>query len=286
MNPAPRTATQNERQFMKKTIIVFLAGAVLMAGLMIWANHMRPASISAEQPSPDATTPQNVGPAQPSPSRHAQTADLASDSNASTVHHSADTTPIPDPEAAAKLMFKQSMDVLLSAASTHEQRQAAWKQLMDSGQLDQAVTQLRQLMAANPQSAVYPGDLGEAYLKQCSQTTDVREQGILALNADELFDTALNLDPSDWEARYTKAVAMSHWPASLNKGQDVVDNFLTLIQQQQNLPTETQFALPYLRLGDYYKTTGDAASALNAWQQGASQFPGNDDLKGRLASGN
>jgi cytochrome c-type biogenesis protein CcmH/NrfG len=121
---------------------------------------------------------------------------------------------------------------------------------------------------------------------QCSQTTDVREQGILALNADKLFDTALSLDPSDWEARYTKAVAMSHWPASMNKGQDVADNFLTLIQQQQNLPTETQFALPYLKLGDYYQKAGDTPSALNAWQQGASLFPGNDDLKSRLASGN
>jgi len=191
-----------------------------------------------------------------------------------------------DPAAAAKLAFKQSMDTLLSPSSTHEQRQAAWKQLIAAGQLNDAVVQLQQLMAANPQAAQYPGRLGEAYLMQCSQTTDVREQGVLALNADKLFDTALNLDPSDWEARFTKAVAMSYWPASLNKGQDVVDNFLTLIQQQQNLPTETQFALPYLRLGDYYQKAGDAPSALNAWQQGASLFPANDDLKSRLASGN
>ena len=274
---------------MKKTIIVFIAGAGLMAGLMLWANHTRPAPVSAEQPSPDAATPQNTDPARPSqtsPSRHAPSADAASDSNASAVHQLAYTPPVVDPEAAAKLAFKQSMDVLLSPASTHEQRQAAWKQLMDSGQLDQAIAQFQQLMAANPQSAQYPGDLGEAYLKKCSQTDDVRQQGIMALNADQLFDTALNLDPSDWEARFTKAVAMSYWPASLNKGQDVVNNFLTLIQQQQSQPTETQFALPYLRLGDYYQKAGDNPSALNAWQQGASLFPANDDLKSRLASGN
>jgi cytochrome c-type biogenesis protein CcmH/NrfG len=193
---------------------------------------------------------------------------------------------VPDPAATTKLAFKQSMDTLLSPSSTYEQRQAAWKQLMDAGQLDQAVAQLQQLMAANPQLPQYPSALGVAYLKQCSLTDDIRQQGILALNADQLFDTALNLDPTDWEARYTKAVAMSHWPASLNKGQDVVDNFLTLIQQQQSLPVETQFALPYLRLGDYYQKAGNAASALNAWQQGASLFPANEDLKSRLASGN
>ncbi len=38
------------------------------------------------------------------------------------------------------------------------------------------------------------------------------------MNADQLFDTALNLDPNDWEARYIKTVAMSHWPDSLGKG--------------------------------------------------------------------
>jgi tetratricopeptide (TPR) repeat protein len=274
---------------MKKTIITFIAGAGLMAGLMLWAKHMRPALVSAEQPATDATAPQNTGPmpsAHPSPSRHAPSTDAAADSNAFTVRQLAYTPPTVDPIAAAKLAFKQSMDVLLSPASTHEQRQAAWKQLMAAGQLDEAVAQLQQLTAANPQSAQYPGALGEAYLRQCSQTTDVRQQAILAMNADQLFDTALNLDPSDWEARFTKAVAMSHWPASLNKGQDVVDNFLTLIQQQQNLPTETQFALPYLKLGDYYKTAGDTASAFNAWQQGASLFPANDDLKSRLASSN
>jgi tetratricopeptide (TPR) repeat protein len=272
---------------MKKTITVFILGVGLMAGLIVWANHTRHAPVLTEQPSTDAATPQNVEPAQPAPVHHDQPATVAADSNIVPAHTPV-TAPlaVPDPAADARLAFKQSMDTLLSPASTHEQRQAAWKQLMDAGQLDQAVAQLRQLMAANPQSSQYAGDLGEAYLKECTLTKDVREQGILALNADQLFDTSLSLDPSNWEARFTKAVAMSYWPPSLNKGQDVIDNLNALIQQQQNLPTETQFALPYLRLGDYYQKTGDNSSALNAWQQGAALFPANEDLKSRLASSN
>lgn len=176
------------------------------------------------------------------------------------------------------------MDTLISPSSTHEQRQAAWKQLLNSGQIDQAIAQFQQLMTANPQSAQFPGTLAQAYLMKCSQTDDIRQQAILAMNADELFDTALKLDPNDWEARFNKTVAMSHWPDSLGKGQDVINNFLTLIQQQQNLPAESQFALPYLKLGDVYKKAGDTASALNAWQQGAALYPGSDDLRDRLAS--
>jgi hypothetical protein len=270
---------------MKKTMTAFILGLGVMAGLMFWADHIRQAPVAVEPPAAAPASPQNVETSQPSLPTHTQAASVAPGSSLLPAHMPAPApVVVPDPQAAAKLAFKQAMDVLLSPASTHEQRQAAWKQIMDAGQLDQAIAQLQQLVSADPQSSEYAGDLGEAYLKQCSLTNDVRAQGILALNADLLFDTALNLDPANWEARFTKASAMSHWPASLNKGQDVVDNFVTLIQQQQTLPPETQFALPYLRLGDYYQKAGDTASALNAWQQGVSLFPANEDLKSRLAS--
>jgi tetratricopeptide (TPR) repeat protein len=272
---------------MKKTLIILAAGAVVMAGLMVWANRIRHAPV-ADESSAATEAPPSAAPAQPTTSIHQPSATVTMHSNTSpdSASNHARTVAIamPDPQADARLAFKLSMDTLISPGSTHEQRQAAWKQLKDSGQLDQAIAQLQQLMAANPQSAQFPGTLGEAYLQKCSQTDDVRQRAILAMNADELFDTALNLDPNDWEARFTKAVAMSYWPASLNKGQDVINNFLTLIQQQQNLPPQSQYALPYLRLGDVYQKAGDAASALNAWQQGAALYPGNDDLQGRLAS--
>ncbi len=273
---------------MKKTLIMLTAGAVVMTGLMVWANRIRHAPM-ADESSATTETPQPAAPGQTPTSTHQPSAAVAMHSNASpdSALNPARTVAlaaVPDPQADARLAFKLSMDTLISPSSTHEQRQAAWKQLKDSGQLDQAITQLQQLMAANPQSAQFPGDLGEAYLQKCSQTDDIRQRAILAMNADQLFDTALNLDPNDWEARYIKTVAMSHWPDSLGKGPDVINSFLTLIQQQQNLPPESQFALPYLRLGDVYQKSGDAASALNAWQQGAALYPGNDDLQSRLAS--
>jgi tetratricopeptide (TPR) repeat protein len=274
---------------MKRTTL-FVLGAGLMAGLAFWMTHGKSGPVTQQQATVEAAAPQEVEPAGPQPMKHNQAADRVPDANTpedpsfSKPQPAAAPVVAPDPQAAARMAFQQSMDILLSSQSTHEQRQAAWKQLMKAGQLDQAISQLQQLMTANPQSAQYPGDLGEAYLKKCSQTDDVREQGILALNADELFDTALNLDPSDWEARYTKAVALSHWPPSLNKGQDAINNLLTLIQQQEAQPPQSQFALPYLQLGDQYQKTGSPDSARQVWAVGAGLFPGNEDLQSRLAS--
>src|SRR5207302_1575250 len=107
--------------------------------------------------------------------------------------------------------------------------------------------------ANDPQTAEYAAALGEAYMKKCATMTDVREQAILAMKADKTLETALNMDPSNWEARFIKAVGMSYWPANLNKSGEVVEQFLTLIQQQEAQPKEPQFAQPYLWLGKEYE---------------------------------
>jgi cytochrome c-type biogenesis protein CcmH/NrfG len=176
------------------------------------------------------------------------------------------------------------VDLLTSPQTTHEQRQAAWKQLRDTGKLDQAISQLELKMAANPNDGGYPAALGEAYLKKCATLEDTREKGILALQADKLFETALTLDPSNWDARFTKAVALSYWPASMNKSDEVIQQFNTLLQQQQDQPPQAHFANTYLMLGNFYQKNGHPDSALAVWQQGAGLFPDNGDLKNKLAS--
>ena len=115
----------------------------------------------------------------------------------------------PPPTSAEGMAFSDAVDTLVSPKSTYAQRQAAFKQLKDSGRLADAVAELKQRMANDPTNALYPASIGQAELKLCSTTTDVRQQAIWAMDADQQFDSALSLDPSNWDARFTKAVAMS-----------------------------------------------------------------------------
>jgi tetratricopeptide (TPR) repeat protein len=186
--------------------------------------------------------------------------------------------------ASGKSILDQAVDTLVSTQVTHEQKQAAWKQLQDGRQLDQTITELEQRATGDPRSPEIAATLGQAYLKKCGTLQDVREQAILAMQADKAFDTALGLDPANWEARFTKAVAMSYWPANLNKGEEVIQHFETLVQQQESQPPEPQFAETYAWLGDQYKKTGRADDARTIWQRGAELFPNNDGLKTKLAS--
>ena len=178
----------------------------------------------------------------------------------------------------------RTVDVLVSPQASYQQKQEAWKQLREAGKLDQAIVELEQRTANDPRSAEAPAALGHAYLQKCGAIKDLREQGILAMQADKMFDTALSLDSFNWEARFMKAVAMSYWPPNLNKGEEVIQNFQTLIQQQEAQASQSQFADTYAWLGDQYQKAGRAEDAKAVWQRGATFFPADEKLRTKLAS--
>ena len=183
------------------------------------------------------------------------------------------------------MAFAAAVDTLVSPHATYAERQAALKELKNSGhRLADAAADLEQRMANDPKNALYPAALGQTYLKMCGTTPDVRQQAVWAMTADADFETALNLDPSNWEARYTKAVGMSYWPASLNKGDEVIQQFNTLIEQQEQQPPQPQFAQTYEWLGKQYQKAGQADNARQIWQRGAALYPDNPSLQSLLAA--
>jgi tetratricopeptide (TPR) repeat protein len=178
----------------------------------------------------------------------------------------------------------RAIDTIVSPQSSHQQRRDVWKQLREAGKLDQAIGDLEQRVATDPRSAECAAALGQAYLQKCGTIKDVREQGILAMQADKVFDTALSLDTANWEARFTKAIAMSYWPPTLNKGDEVIQHFQTLIEQQEAQTPQPEFADTYSWLGDQYQKAGRADDARAVWQRGAAMFPADEKLRNKLVS--
>jgi cytochrome c-type biogenesis protein CcmH/NrfG len=197
--------------------------------------------------------------------------------------------PVPVPPTARPAVsatFSQPLQTLVSPQTSYAQKQAAWKQLRDTHQLDQAITDLEQAAKAEPSVAEYPTVLGQAYVQKLrtAQDLDIREQGILAMKADLSFDQALNLDHSNWEARFWKASSLSHWPAEMNKSAEVIDNLVTLAEQQEAQSPQPQFVQTYVLLGEQYQKAGYADDARKTWQRGATLFPGNNTLQEKLAN--
>jgi tetratricopeptide (TPR) repeat protein len=193
-------------------------------------------------------------------------------------------SPIPDSKPDSKLVFNQMIESLISPQTSYEQRQGIWKNLGEAGLLDQALTDLQHQVAADPHSAESVTALGEGYYKKAGATDQVREKAMLAMKADQTLEAALNLDPANWEARFTKAVGMSYWPAELNKGGEVIEQLRTLIQQQESEGQQPQFARTYLRLGEQYEKAGRADDATQIWERGVSLFPTDSDLRKKVSS--
>jgi tetratricopeptide (TPR) repeat protein len=282
----PHDAGGNKRKELDmKRIILAAIGLSALVGVAMFVDHSIQPRTSHEEPGiqPAAEQSPETAPAPESvpaskPQRAKKLAELAESSDPLAPTASAHERQVVDSSA-----VKYSVDVLVSPQSTWVQKQAAWKQLRDSGKLDRAIGDLEQRTGSDPNNAANSAALGQAYLQKCGAIKDVREQGILGMQADKAFDNALSLDPSNWEARFNKAMALSYWPESMKKGPEVVENFQMLIQQQESQAPQPQFAETYLWLGDQYQKAGQTDDARAAWQRGASLFPGNERLQSRLS---
>lgn len=286
--PAGQQARSKPRQikgnYMKRLILAaVLFGVVIAFGMYVNRQKSTPVPPTESSAEPGASS-QDPSTAPRASAR--ETAPLAKrvESNPGQTNLTEPVSPDLSPTPDSKLLFNQTIESLISAQTSYEQRQGLWEKLSEAGRLDQALTELQHQVAADPRSAGAVTALGEGYYKKAGATDDVREKAILAMKADQTLEAALNLDPVNWEARFTKAVGMSYWPPELNKDGEVIEQFRMLIQQQESENQQPQFARTYLRLGEQYAKAGYADYAAQVWERGASLFPTNPDLRKKLSS--
>jgi hypothetical protein len=274
----------SKRQFMKY-LILMVFGAGVLAGSAYYLQHSRSSGIAHERALSEAAQPGAVG-VEPSSERGSSARLNAASPPPGDTKIQADTAAVKAELHSVMDSSKvhQVVEELLSSQVPYEQKRSRWKELRESGGLDQAITELEGRVTGNNACADCAAVLGHAYLQKCGTISDVREQGILAMQADKLFDIALSLDPANWEARFTKAVALSYWPATMNKGEEVIQHFTTLIQQQETQAAQPQFAETYAWLGDQYQKAGRPEDARAVWERGAALFPNDPKLRNKTAN--
>jgi tetratricopeptide (TPR) repeat protein len=189
----------------------------------------------------------------------------------------------------ADLTLAAAIDSLTSPQSTFAQKQAIREQLRKSGRLEEAIATLKQLATQNPNDPTIATALGEAELSQIRSLIEGGAQpgssdiAILALQADQSFNAALSADPTNWEAQFEKAAALSHWPPELNKGAEVIQRLSALVTQQEAAPApQPEFALTYVLLGQQYQAAGQTDKATQILQQGLARYPLNTALQHAL----
>ena len=70
----------------------------------------------------------------------------------------------------------------------------------------------------------------------------------------------------------------------MNKGPEVIQRLSSLIDQQETMPPQPQFAQIYVLLGEQYLKAGKTDYAEQVWRLGATRFPGNPTLQGKITN--
>ncbi len=273
-------------------IILLLCGGTFALGYVVGSNRHRPtpvteavvaADASPAQPQtptlPETTIVSRTEPARITPPKPVEPAPVTAPQMPET---STNVEAAPQPTA-----LSRAIDTLVSPETTPHQRRALLNQLRESGQLDPAIEALKQGAAKNPTSAAWQAVLGQAELQKAGQLArsgaSVNEMGIIGMQADQSFDAALKIDPSNWDAQFYKAVAMSYWPAEMKKGDEVIQRLSRLVDQQEAQSPQPQFAQTYAVLGDQYQKMGQPDYAAQTWRLGLQRFPTDAALQKKVA---
>lgn len=162
-------------------------------------------------------------------------------------------------------------------------RQLRWEAVRAAGRIDEVLAAYEERAKARPDDPLAQLELGNAYLQKLFSLGDGPVKGMVAMQADAAFDRALALDPTHWDARFTKAVSLSHWPPLFGKQAEAIGHFETLVQQQRSMAPRPQHVQTYLLLGNLYQQSGKGDDARRTWQEGLAVFPGDAALLDALS---
>ena len=272
---------------MKTSVILFIVACGVIAGTLVFLNRQKtsppapapaaePAQKPAEPPPENVSVPKPEAP-EPHPINTVQAAPVAIATPVVTETNATTSTNA----------ISKAVDGLLNAKSGLEKHNL-FQQLAQSGQLDAAIAELKQRATADPTNPEIPTTIGEALLNKVKTmhdagNTDPTDMGILALQADQSFNSALKIDPQNWEAQFVKASSMFYWPANEQRDGEVVQRLSSLIDQQETMPTQPQFAQSYVVLGNEYDKIGKHAEAIATWTIGAQKFPADPTLQKKVS---
>jgi len=267
---------------MKSLVLLLVGLGACIAGVVIYFKSQQVSTqvpVVESTPAPTVVTPEQPG-ATPKPAPLV----VATEPAPSPVTNAIAS----NPEAEAAAAFRKTIDALLSPQITPREKHALFEQLRTSGQLDQTIAELKRRATEDSNNPAIPTTLGEAMLNKVrvlhESGADVNEVGILAMQADQSFNAALKLDPSNWEAQYVKYSSMYYWPANEARDNEVAQKLSSLIDQQEVLPPQSYFAQTYLVLGNQYEKMGKPDFAEATWRLGLTKFPSDPALQKKVSA--
>jgi len=126
-------------------------------------------------------------------------------------------------------------------------------------------------------------------MPKCGGMAAIVCKGTLARKSLVQIGILIEADETWWPAVYARAMNHLHWPRALRHSTMAIADFkrcIKLLQTQSesgSKPVRSYHVRTYIGLGDALAKNEEFQEALAAWREGLAIFPGNPELKERLA---
>ena len=147
---------------------------------------------------------------------------------------------------------------------------------------DRCIAFFEKLVADHPEAGNAYLNFGFAYVDKIPDAGAIT-QVINANTALSYFTKSVEIKPT-WIGLYTRGNSYLFWPKIFNRTQLGIDDLEAAIKLGATLGKQPYHVRAYVSLGDGYFKNDEPDKARAAWNMGLAEFPGNDDLKKRLAA--
>lgn len=165
-------------------------------------------------------------------------------------------------------------------AQLHDRRLSAseqshlWRRLAELGAADDVIAALEAELAEHPDDSELHTLLGNAHVTRMrSENLSPMARMAESKAAMSSFDRALELDPENWTARFSRAMSNSRAPAFLGRQKAAIDDFEVLLKQQKLAPFSNDHAHTYAFLGNLHEGAGNDARAAEVRAEARGLFP-------------
>lgn len=175
--------------------------------------------------------------------------------------------------------FEELRKKFFDDTATDAEKEKFWKLVREKpGLLDDLIKQLEKASADSPRDKEALRRLSDAYLAKLMAVPDGMQKGVWSNKMIATERKILEVDPQDWDARYSIAINYSFWPEQFNKRPDAIKEFDTLKRIQESRPPEPKFAQTYLQLRQLYLKEGRVDDAKAILEEGLRRFPEDAEL--------
>lgn len=193
------------------------------------------------------------------------------------------TPATPEARAAIDKRIRGILEQVRAGSLERDELNDLWETLPGSGLEDDAVAAFTAHVKAHPDDAEGHYGLGVALTtKFLGGATSQLEVMKLSGQADRAFSRALEIDDHHFEARYSKAISYTFYPAIAGKGPEAIRHFETLVQRHGSDGSNDMMKDVYFNLGNEYRKAGNLQKAKEAYRQGLGVFPDSKEIRTAL----